>query len=80
MRIKNKDNISSQMHLMEFNIHSWQSPYQSGYRGNTCQHNKGLYDKLTAIIILKSQKLKPFSLKSSTRQELKEHCQHFCLT
>ena len=40
--------------------------YQSGYRGNISQPNKN-YDKLTAKIMLNSEKLKAFPLKSGTR-------------
>ena len=41
---------------------------ESGHRGNLPQHNKGQYDKPTANIILNSEKLKPFPLRSGTRQ------------
>ena len=40
--------------------------YQSGYRGNISQPYKN-YDKLTAKIMLNSEKLKAFPLKSGTR-------------
>ena len=32
------------------------------------QHNKGHYDKPTANIVLNGEKLKPFPLRSGTRQ------------
>ena len=37
-------------------------------RGNLPQHNKGLIDKPTVNITLNGEKLKPFPLKSGTRQ------------
>jgi hypothetical protein len=36
---------------------------------NVPQHNKAIYDKPRANIILNGEKLTPFSLKSGTRQE-----------
>ena len=41
---------------------------QSGYRRNISQHNKAIYDKPTANIILNGEKLKTFPLRSETRQ------------
>ena len=42
---------------------------ESRHRGNLTQHNKGhKYDKPTANIFLNGEKLKPFSLRSGTRQ------------
>ncbi|XP_073077809.1 uncharacterized protein [Manis javanica] len=47
-----------------YNINS----QQNGYRGQVPQHNKAIYDKPTANIILNSEKLKAFPLRSGTRQ------------
>ena len=41
---------------------------QTGYRGNIPQHNKGLYEKPTANIMLNDEMLKTFPLKSGTRE------------
>ena len=41
---------------------------ESGHRGNLLQHNKAIYDKPTANIILNGEKLKAFPLRSGTRQ------------
>ena len=41
---------------------------ESGHRGNLLQHNKGIYNKPTANIILNGEKLKAFPLRSGTRQ------------
>ena len=41
---------------------------QSGYRKDILQHNKSIHDKPTANIILNSEKLKAFPLRSGTRQ------------
>ena len=41
---------------------------QSGHGGNVPQHNKDIYDKPTANIVLNGEKLKPFPLRSGTRQ------------
>ena len=41
---------------------------QNGYRGQVPQHNKGIYDKPTANIILNSKKLKAIPLTLGTRQ------------
>ena len=48
-------------------IYDKNSP-ESRYRGNLPQHNKAIYDKPTANIILNGEKLKPFPLRSGTRQ------------
>ena len=48
-------------------IYDKNSP-ESGHRGNLPQHNKGHYDKHTDNIILNSEKLKAFPLRSGTRQ------------
>ena len=67
---KIKTTQSSQLmqkkHLTKFNIPSLQKLYQkSGYWGNII---KAVYDKPTASIILKGEKLKALLLKSKTRQ------------
>ena len=41
---------------------------ESGHRGNLPQHNKAMYNKPTANIILNGEKLKAFPLRSGTRQ------------
>ena len=41
---------------------------ESGHRGNLPQHNKAIYDKPTANIILNGEKLEAFPLRSGTRQ------------
>ena len=41
---------------------------ESGHRENLPPHNKGIYDKSTANIMLNSEKLKAFPLRSRTRQ------------
>ena len=43
-------------------------PPESRHTGSLPQHNKAIYDKLTANIILNGEKLKPFPLRSGTRQ------------
>ena len=43
-------------------------PSRSRNRRNIPQHNKSIYDKPTANIILNGEKLKAFPLKSGTRQ------------
>ena len=43
-------------------------PPESRHRGNLPQHNKGIYDKPTANIVLNGETLKPFPLRSGTRQ------------
>ena len=48
-------------------IYDKNSP-QSGYRGTIRQHNRAIYDKPTADIILDSEKLKAFPLRSGIRQ------------
>ena len=44
------------------------NPPESRHRGNLPQHNKGIYDKPTANIVLNGEKLKPFPLRSGARQ------------
>ena len=44
------------------------NPPKSRHRGNLPQHNKAIYDKPTANIVLNGEKLKPFPLRSGTRQ------------
>ena len=41
---------------------------ESERNGNLPQHNKAIYDKPTANIILNGEKLKEFVLRSGTRQ------------
>ena len=41
---------------------------RSGHRGNLPQHNKAIYDKPTANIIVNGEKLKAFPLRSGARQ------------
>ena len=54
--------------------HSWLKkkkplyPQQSWYRGNIPQHDKSIYYKTKANIILNGEKLKVFPLKSGKRQ------------
>ena len=45
----------------------------SGHRGNLPQHNKSIYDKPRANIILSGEKMKTFSLKSGIRQDGHSH-------
>ena len=49
-------------------IYDKNSP-ESRNRRNISQHNKAIYDKPTANIILNGEKLKAFPLKSGTREE-----------
>ena len=44
------------------------SPTEGRHRGNFPQHNKAIYDKPTANTVLNGEKLKPFPLRSGTRQ------------
>ena len=44
------------------------NPPKSRNRRNIPQHNKAIYDKPSANIILNGEKLKAFPLKSGTRQ------------
>ena len=54
--------------LTKFNtIYDKNSP-ESGHRRNLPQHIKAIYDKPTANIIRNGEKLKPFPLRSGTRQ------------
>ena len=41
---------------------------QSGHGGNVPQHNKDIYDRPTANIIICDEKLKAFPLRSGSRQ------------
>ena len=50
-----------------------------GVQGSYLNIIKAIYNKPTANIILNGQKLKPFPLRTGTRQE-QEHCHHTCLT
>ena len=54
--------------LTDINIHYDKNPPESKNRRNIPQHNKVIYDKTTANIILNGEKLKAFPLKSGTRQ------------
>ena len=45
------------------------NPTESSHRGNLPQHNKATYDKPTANLLLNGEKLKPFPLRSGTRQD-----------
>ena len=45
------------------------NPAESRHRGNFPQHNKAIYDKPTVNIVLNAEKLKPFPLRSGTRQD-----------
>ena len=51
-----------------FMIKKKKDPPESRHRRNIPLHNKSIYDKLTANIILNGEKLKAFPLKSGTRQ------------
>ena len=54
--------------LTKFNIHYDKNSPESRNRRYIPQHNKTIYDKPTANIILNGEKLKAFPLKSGTRQ------------
>ena len=54
------------MHLQNRELFSWQK--LSTNRGNEPQHNKAIYDKLTANHILSGERLKAFCLRLGTRQ------------
>ena len=45
------------------------NPPESRHRGNFSQIIKAIYDKATANIVLNGEKLKPFPLRSGTRQD-----------
>lgn len=57
--------IDAEQDLTIFNILS----QQIRYRRITPQHNNGTYEKITANILLKSEKLKAFTLISGRRQK-----------
>ena len=53
----------------KFNAHLWQKTLQKvGIEGTDLNIIKAIYDKSTANIILSGEKLKPFPLRSGTRQ------------
>ena len=54
--------------LTKFNIHMIKTLQQAGIEGTYLNIIKAIYDKPTANIILNSEKLKAFPLKSGTRQ------------
>ena len=55
--------------LTKFNTICDKNSLQSKHRRSITQHNKAIYDKPTANIILNGKKLKAFPLRSGTRQE-----------
>ena len=55
-------------HLTKFNTFHDKTSLQATYRRNVPQHNKTIYDKRTANVILNGEKLKSLPLKSETRQ------------
>ena len=54
--------------LTKFSIHYDKNSSKNGQRRNLPKHNKAIYDKPTANIILNGAKLKAFLLRSGTRQ------------
>jgi hypothetical protein len=54
--------------LKKFNIILDKSSDETRSRRNVSQHEKAIYDKPVANIILNGEKLKPFPLKSEMRQ------------
>ena len=64
--------------LTKFNIIYDKNSTESRHRRNIPQHIKAIYDKPTANIILKGEKLKAFPLKSGTIQG--DHSHHYYST
>ena len=54
--------------LTKFNTHLWKNSPESRHRGNLAQHNKGHIWQTHSNIIVNDEKLKPFPLRSGTRQ------------
>ena len=54
--------------LTKFNTHCNKNPPESRHRGNYLNIIKAVYDKPTANIVLSGEKVKPFPLRSGTRQ------------
>ena len=64
-------------HSTKFNIHSFmiKTLNKMGIEGNYLNIIKAIYDKPTANIILNSEKLKAFPLRSETRRDAHSpHC------
>ena len=59
--------------LTKSNTHFDKNPSESGIAGTYLNMIKALYDKPTANIILNSEKLKEFLLRSGTRQDVCSH-------